>query len=157
MNKCVQCGATFTRKTHDPIDRFARRKYCSHRCSQRATCLQGNTKLCPKCGMNFGEKMSPAQFRRAKFCSKHCANKSRPVNPLTTRYATRTDKDGRCRAEHRVVVEEMLGRPLASEEHVHHINGLKTDNHPDNLQLISASEHARHHLVERYARGERLR
>jgi hypothetical protein len=37
--------------------------------------------------------------------------------------------------EHIVVMEEMLGRHLYPEENVHHKNGVKTDNRPDNLEL----------------------
>lgn len=37
--------------------------------------------------------------------------------------------------EHRVVMEEKLGRRLAKSETVHHINGKTDDNHPDNLEL----------------------
>lgn len=42
--------------------------------------------------------------------------------------------DGRV-LQHHVVMAEMLGRTLLPGENVHHKNGVKTDNRPENLEL----------------------
>lgn len=47
--------------------------------------------------------------------------------------------------EHRVVMENHLGRLLNADEVVHHIDGNKKNNSIDNLQLFTREEHAKLH------------
>jgi len=50
--------------------------------------------------------------------------------------------------EHRVVMEREVNRTLLPTEHVHHKNRDKTDNRLENLQLLTAQEHALLHAIE---------
>lgn len=57
--------------------------------------------------------------------------------------------DGDVIFEHRAVMEEHIGRKLTEDEVVHHINGDKTDNRLENLQLMTRGEHSTMHNKRR--------
>lgn len=64
------------------------------------------------------------------------------------------EENGRRRAkrEHRHVMEAVIGRRLAPEEVVHHINGIKSDNRPENLEIVEWGVHtAEHHHGRRHS------
>jgi DNA-binding CsgD family transcriptional regulator len=66
-------------------------------------------------------------------------------------------------AEHRILMEQALGRPLYDDENVHHVNGVRDDNRPENLELWTSSQPSGQRvedkiawaasLLARYARG----
>ncbi len=113
-----------------------------------------------KCNVCGTEKWIPGSKIKdgyGKFCSKECTHKHQrtKTGKLSHRW-----KGGRCkmsgywhikigyknyRREHVLKMEEKIGRRIYAHECVHHINGIKTDNRIENLQLMSRSDHSRLH------------
>lgn len=48
-------------------------------------------------------------------------------------------------AEHRLIAEWVEGRQLTDDEVVHHVNFVKSDNRPENLQVMTRSAHSSYH------------
>jgi hypothetical protein len=54
--------------------------------------------------------------------------------------------------EHRDVAEKKIGRKLSNDEDAHHVNEIKTDNDPANIEVLPKADHTRlHHPRRRIA------
>jgi hypothetical protein len=71
-------------------------------------------------------------------------------NPAIGRWFVQLE-DGSWDYRYRVVMAQHLGRPLRTDEHVHHVNRIKTDDRLENLAIKTPAEHAEIHAAERLA------
>jgi hypothetical protein len=103
-----------------------RQFYCTRKCSRLATVARTERRRIPKNWKATGKFLDRSKGYVLAYSPDHpCATNRGYVY------------------EHRLVMEEVLGRRLARDEHVHHRNGKRWDNRPENLEVMNASDHAR--------------
>lgn len=121
-----------------------------------------------KCKLKICKKEATKKpYEKGLFCSSKCAlayvrTKSHQKEAgkkgglvIIKKYrgtGTKTYVKENGRHQHRVVMERKLGRKLKKGEIVHHIDHNKKNNHPDNLQVMTQSEHCRLHFKKIYAK-----
>jgi hypothetical protein len=71
-------------------------------------------------------------------------------------YRYRSGRRGERYAEHRLVLEYILGRELYSDENPHHRNGDRGDNRPENLELWSTWQPSGQRVEEKVAWAREL-
>lgn len=118
LRPCAQCGMVMELR----LAKHKREKrHCSAICA-RKTLADFLTQRGPLRGIN-----SPSWKGGRRVTNKGYVRIYQPDHPGA-------DKDGYV-LEHRLVKEAVLGRYLAKTEEIHHINGVRDDNRPENLEL----------------------
>lgn len=169
---CVVCGIHVT-KIRTPGNMKSPPKYCSQKCHgidkhNNKTGTMSNIEYhCLNCGKTVRTYRSPSSVKlfTPKFCSLSCLGEyQRGMNNpawaggkhLQAGYYVVWIPDhpyADCKGyvyEHRLVMEQIIGRFLRPEEVVHHIDKNKTNNAPDNLMLFKdQSVHIKYHNQEK--------
>lgn len=127
--KCDGCGDLFVRNLTEREMSKGKGRFCSKDCHNTSIAKQGD---CPVCGKPLKGHSGD------RYCSRKCFGISKRaenghINPQG--YVMQTVETGRRVNQHRYVMEQMLGRRLHDFEKVHHKNGERADNRPENLEL----------------------
>lgn len=145
-----------------------RRTYARGYCSAHWQRLRRNGELRPDIPIQDGEKKCVVEgcdrhsTQTRRYCEAHYyrlrqygdLKAGRPINWKRDKSQPYTDRKGYVQVyrpehpnswadgwipEHRLVMSEKLGRPLTQDEVVHHLNGRRDDNRPENLELWTRS------------------
>jgi 5-methylcytosine-specific restriction endonuclease McrA len=149
MEKCPQC--------HAPYGKRRRCYFCTGRkkVGQWITCERNG------CGERRYVQQNQLKHEACRFCSTKCKRLAQmgqaiPWLPLNDLGHKRQRKDGYIEVkvesgyelEHRVMMAQVLGRPLSHLEEVHHKDLNRANNNIDNLELVCNGKHQHlHHTL----------
>ena len=149
---CKNCGVLFYNPYGLSLCVWKKRMFCSKSCSAKV--VHVGQKAWNK-GIKKIHNSPETEFKkgdpRVSGKNNHRWNGGREKSgnyiQILKRGHPTADKRGRI-MEHRFLIEKFIGRLLKKSEIVHHKNGNKLDNRIENLEIMTRSEHMRHHLFD---------
>lgn len=140
---CERCGKEYTQRSD------YKSKFCGYECYWESMKTDHST-VCPVCGITFNKEANQ------KYCSRKCQGIAKRGKPHPHTNGISKNRQGYVREyingkyvlQHRLVVEQAIGRKLRDDEIVHHKDRNKSNNSLDNLEIMSSSEHTRMHEEE---------
>lgn len=139
--RCERCEVEFSTQ-HNLANRTDshRRRYCSRVCAIAAV-TKAPKLTCLQCGTTVDRPKQAGGGHRNKqiYCSPACQHRSLDKGGTVHHSGYRyIHVDKQPVAEHRHVMQRVLGRALFADETVHHKDGDRLNNDPSNLELWSS-------------------
>lgn len=173
---CKHCGTEFemvgSKAKIYTVRQGHTRQFCSKACFAAARTKPAPTFSCEICGTlvtcerSFKQNGQSAGFlnTRRRFCSIKCRSAARHIATAggIDRHGYRVFNTSTASGkpfpilEHRLVMERMIGRELLPTETVHHKNGIRHDNRPENLELWNGRHGRGHRATDKIEDALRL-
>ncbi len=128
---CVVCGAAITRARRPGGTIYRLRRICSSECRRKFKLAEH-------------ERLRPADEREVQ---RHVTSQGY----IRLRFPNKNGVKGREVLEHRLVMEQHLGRELLPEETVHHKNGDRAFNDLSNIELFSSRHGPGQRVIDKVA------
>jgi hypothetical protein len=158
---CQRCGRDYTVQLWKA--KAGKAKYCSQTCYRPPAATV--ERMCAACGVLIVRPVYNAKRNTTDrfYCTRSCyladMKGERNFHWKGGRFISGEDGyvmvrvDGRYEFEHRLIMEQHLGRKLTTDEVVHHKNMVVTDNRIENLVVMDNNTHLQMHRRLSHSHG----